>query len=103
MVGLSFVAEGLFPRKGIDMWIRGTVRLIVVALLGIEITIIALASAASADTHPEGRTVANSPYENELHHGRAPSEAMEQFSDAMSPDMKQAWTRPYLLMARDHL
>jgi hypothetical protein len=103
MVGLSFVAEGLFPRKGIDMWIRGTVRLIVVALLGIEITIIALASAASADTHPEGRTVANSTYENELHHGPAPSEAMEQFSDAMSPDMKQAWTRQYLLMARDHL
>src|SRR4051812_13711923 len=30
------------------MWIRGTLRLIVVALLGIEISIIALVSAASA-------------------------------------------------------
>jgi hypothetical protein len=62
-VGLSFQAEGLFPRKGIDMWIRGTVRLIVVALLGIEITIIALASAASAATHPEGSPVQGSLYE----------------------------------------
>ncbi|MEV0388598.1 hypothetical protein [Nonomuraea sp. NPDC050643] len=38
-------------------------RLIVVALLGIEITIIALASAASAATHPEGSTVQGSLYE----------------------------------------
>lgn len=45
------------------MWIRGTVRLIVVALLGIEITIIALASAASAATHPEGSAVPGSLYE----------------------------------------
>jgi hypothetical protein len=53
-MGLSFQAEGLFPRKGIDMWIRGTVRRIVVALLGIQITIIALATAASATSHPSG-------------------------------------------------
>ncbi|MEV5887995.1 hypothetical protein [Nonomuraea fuscirosea] len=38
-------------------------RLIVVALLGIEITIIALASAASAATHPEGSPVQGSLYE----------------------------------------
>ncbi|MFC5823140.1 hypothetical protein [Nonomuraea insulae] len=38
-------------------------RLIVVALLGIEITIIALASAASAATHPEGSAVPGSLYE----------------------------------------
>ncbi|WP_433435923.1 hypothetical protein [Nonomuraea sp. CA-141351] len=60
MVGLSFQAEGLFPRKGIDMWIRGTVRLTVVALLGVEISIIALASAASAATHPGGSAMPSS-------------------------------------------
>ncbi|WP_125640504.1 hypothetical protein [Nonomuraea sp. WAC 01424] len=36
------------------MWIRGTARTFAVALLGIQITIIALASAASATSHPSG-------------------------------------------------
>ncbi|WP_343948619.1 hypothetical protein [Nonomuraea longicatena] len=36
------------PRKSIDMWIRGKVRLFVVVLLGVEISIIALATAATA-------------------------------------------------------
>jgi hypothetical protein len=53
--GLSGVNSGIddssgraIPRKGIDMWIRRTVRLLVVALFALEISIIALASAASA-------------------------------------------------------
>lgn len=53
--GLSGVKGGIggfsgraIPRKGIDMWIRRTVRLLVVALFALEISIIALASAASA-------------------------------------------------------
>lgn len=75
------------------MWIRGTVRLSVVALLGIEISIIALASAASAATHPDGGPAASSLDESGLHHG--PSEAgaaavMEAFSDAMGPEMTRA-------------
>ncbi|MFI7707252.1 DNA-binding protein [Nonomuraea sp. NPDC049480] len=68
-------------------------RLSVVALLGIEISIIALASAASAATHPDGGPAASSLDESGLHHG--PSEAgaaafMEAFSDAMGPEMTRA-------------
>ncbi|MFI9595661.1 hypothetical protein [Nonomuraea sp. NPDC052265] len=43
------------------MWIRGTARTFVVALLGIQITIIALASAASAASHPSGGERAQAP------------------------------------------
>lgn len=50
-----FLAGGLFREKSIDMWIRGKVRLMVVALLGLEISIIALASAASAASTGEAR------------------------------------------------
>lgn len=57
------------------MWIRGTVRLIIVALLGIEITIIALASAASAATHPEGSPARSGLYEALPMHGPGPAAA----------------------------
>ncbi|UBU13384.1 hypothetical protein [Nonomuraea gerenzanensis] len=50
-------------------------RLIIVALLGIEITIIALASAASAATHPEGTPAQSGLYEGLPMHGSGPSAA----------------------------
>jgi hypothetical protein len=110
-VGLSFQAEGLFPRKGIDMWIRGTVRLIVVALLGIEITIIALASAASAATHPEGEPASSGLYEAGLpgwedgpaYFGQAA--LAEALSDAyaMGPRVTESWAFEHLMMARERL
>jgi hypothetical protein len=87
-VGLSFVAEGLFPRKGIDMWIRGTVRLIMVALLGTEITIIALASAASAATQPGQRPATGGRHEPvPLRHAAD----MGGFADVLGPEMAGAW------------
>lgn len=46
------------------MCIRGTVRLSVVALLGIEITIISLTSAASAATYPDGPRAEGSMYDS---------------------------------------
>lgn len=46
------LAGGLFREMSIDMWIRGTVRLFGVALLGVEISIIASASASAAATAP---------------------------------------------------
>lgn len=92
-VGLSFQAEGLFPRKGIDMWIRGTVRLAVVALLGIEITIIALASAASAATHPEGSAAPDS-------QKSAESEGSEQESGS---DPGRTWAFDRLMAAGEDI
>ncbi|MCF6472713.1 hypothetical protein FAF44_30590 [Nonomuraea sp. MG754425] len=58
-------------------------RLIVVALLGIEISIIALASAASADTHPEGSPAESGPYEAEPVTGtaRTPAEFLSDAND----------------------
>ncbi|GAA4936400.1 hypothetical protein HD597_010397 [Nonomuraea thailandensis] len=50
-------------------------RLIIVALLGIEITIIALASAASAATHPEGTPAQGGLHEGLPMYGPGPSAA----------------------------
>jgi hypothetical protein len=46
--GIDDSSGRAIPRKGIDMWIRRTVRLLVVALFALEISIIALAPTASA-------------------------------------------------------
>ncbi|WP_344208902.1 hypothetical protein [Nonomuraea bangladeshensis] len=51
------------------MWIRGTARLTVVALLGIEITIIASASAAAAASHPGGTRAADGTTDTETRYG----------------------------------
>ncbi|MEU4509058.1 hypothetical protein AB0G05_06155 [Nonomuraea wenchangensis] len=51
------------------MWIRGTARLTVVALLGIEITIIASASAAAAASHPGGTRAADGTTDTENRYG----------------------------------
>ncbi|MFI6993572.1 hypothetical protein [Nonomuraea wenchangensis] len=51
------------------MWIRGTARLTAVALLGIEITIIASASAAAAASHPGGTQAANGTTDTETRYG----------------------------------
>jgi hypothetical protein len=83
------------------MWIRGTVRLIIVALLGIEITIIALASAASAATHPEGSPARSGLYEGLPVYEPVPS-AAEILSDAydMGP-YPWAYDEPMLSDMRD--
>lgn len=75
------------------MWIRGPVRLAVVALLGIEITIIALASAASAATHPEGSAAPDS-------QKSAGSEGSEYQS---GPDPGRVWAFDRLMAAGDEI
>lgn len=88
------------------MWIRGTVRLTVVALLGIETTIIALASAASAATHPDGGPAVSSPYEAELRNGPPQSEhpaVMAALSDALGPQTASNWTLQRLMLAKGHV
>jgi hypothetical protein len=108
-VGLSNQAEGLFPRKGIDMWIRGTVRLIVVALLGIEITILALASAASAATHPEGSPAQSGTYEAEpvgWGGALARSAVAAVIADAYEagpPNLAASWAHERLMRAHERL
>lgn len=80
--GLSTVNRGIddssgraIPRKGIDMWIRRTVRLLVVALLATEISIITLASAASAAPPDEEPRQAPAPIVRVYHFGGALEEA----------------------------
>jgi len=69
------------------MWIRGTVRLIMVALLGTEITIIALASAASAATQPGQRPATGGRHEPVPLRGAAD---MGGFADVLGPEMAGA-------------
>jgi hypothetical protein len=102
MVGLSFQAEGLFPRKGIDMWIRGTVRLLIVALLGIQITIIALATAAAAATYPE-KVPAPSGLHGPGGWEHSPAVLSAVFSDAYQIGPRIAWAHRRLIEARAEL
>ncbi|GAA3542494.1 hypothetical protein GCM10022419_023320 [Nonomuraea rosea] len=86
-------------------------RLIVVALLGIEITILALASAASAATHPEGQPASSGQYETGLPgwedgpalYGQAA--LAEAISDAyaVGPPVSGSWAFERLMMARERL
>ncbi|MGN9837362.1 hypothetical protein ACTMTI_04460 [Nonomuraea sp. H19] len=76
-------------------------RLTVVALLGIEITIIALASAASAATHPEG-----APAPSSLYKPRGPAQAMMgRLTDAyaVGPRITSTWAFERLVEAQEHL
>lgn len=87
------------------MWIRGTVRLIVVALLGIEITIIALASAASAATHPEGSPVQGSLYEVGQHTWEDAPAVAAVFADPyeVGPHQADAWVFDRFALGREKL
>ncbi|WP_188189085.1 hypothetical protein [Nonomuraea sp. SYSU D8015] len=76
-------------------------RLIVVALNGIEITIIALASAASAASHPEVRPAASIMDESGIDHGSTPADDfMKSFAEAMRADAREL---ERLLMAEARL
>ncbi|TMS00446.1 hypothetical protein [Nonomuraea basaltis] len=80
-------------------------RLTGVALLGIEISIIALASAASAATGPEGQPATSSLYEAGLYHGPAPARhaaMMEALSDSLGLRMAEGWPLERLLAAREY-
>ncbi|MFF0770321.1 hypothetical protein ACFYUK_15645 [Nonomuraea wenchangensis] len=78
------------------MWIRGTARLTVVALLGIEITIIASASAAAAASRPGGTPAADGTTDTETRYGtpqpeqpaflRAIADALESRTDRAALD-----------------
>ncbi|WP_127937712.1 hypothetical protein [Nonomuraea polychroma] len=79
-------------------------RLTAVALLGIEITIIAQASAASAATHPEGSTVQNGPYEAEPYHGPPQpghNAMLDELADVLGAHTARTWRHKHLTMTTD--
>ncbi|MFC4111182.1 hypothetical protein [Nonomuraea zeae] len=86
-------------------------RLIVVALLGIEITIIALASAASAATFPEGQPASSGQYETGFPgwgdgpalSGRADLAAAISDAYPMAPAVFGPWGFERLMMPADRL
>ncbi|MCK2214158.1 hypothetical protein MF672_010190 [Actinomadura sp. ATCC 31491] len=76
-------------------------RLAVVALLGIEITIIALASAASAASHPEGRPAAGGTTGAALRHGTSQPESaafLAGLTDVMGPRADRSAVERLLLV-----
>ncbi|MEV0613380.1 hypothetical protein AB0I81_08630 [Nonomuraea sp. NPDC050404] len=84
-------------------------RLIVVALLGIEITILALASAASAATHPEGSPAQSGLYEAEPGSwggALARSAVAAVIADAYEagpPNLAASWAHERLMRAHERL
>lgn len=84
------------------MWIRGTVRLLIVALLGIQITIIALASAASAATRPEWVPAPGSLYgSGGWEHGPALLTLADAYE--IGPRVAARWAHKRLIEARARL